>query len=222
MDDLLSQYVQGYEQLSGKIQTYFKETLRLWFDCGLLSLSLSAGQQMKITVLSTGAASRPAVALFDEAELANNAENFRKFGPMMIVPNKNDGSFEVMISAITSHEFSHLLYELLNEPFRARIPRLYEERIATCKRHSEGGAELLTSGAVYTRRFISGYAAVTELEYWAECIAAFSINETQGELRRIDQAMFDSIQELVHAPENHLQPEWAEQIAALREKRSDN
>ena len=47
------------------------------------------------------------------------------------------------------------------------------------------------------RHFISGYAKASVHEYWAECLAAFSLQETRAYLKEIDRPIYDIMVKLV-------------------------
>jgi hypothetical protein len=54
--------------------------------------------------------------------------------------------------------------------------------------------------------FISGYARTSMHEYWAECVAAFSVKESREMLRNMDPAVYQILHDVVFSPEKTLSP----------------
>ena len=83
-----------------------------------------------------------------------------------------------------------------------------------------GASELLPHEEVMNRLFISGYARSSHHEYWAECVAAYTIKESRRFLERHDPAIYAVLNDVVFNPEKVVQPnlvEWVQHLqAALR------
>jgi hypothetical protein len=102
------------------------------------------------------------------------------------------------------------------------ITELYEKHKAKSARHYplpngyEGYAEVLTPQQVHQRVFISGYARTSMHEYWAECVAAFSVRDSRKMLKELDPAAYAILREVVTNPAKMIRPVFREQIMDLQ------
>lgn len=86
---------------------------------------------------------------------------------------------------------------------RDRIEDLYQDRLSSCnKLHPlpdayEGGSELLLMHQIDERIFISGYCRSTFHEYWAECVAAFSVKESRDLLKTMDPEVYKLLHDII-------------------------
>jgi hypothetical protein len=103
------------------------------------------------------------------------------------------------------HEFGHQVDFVLTAAVQEQVFELYERRKRGCdKLHPlpdrDNQTELLMPQQLEQRHFISGYAKSSAHEYWAECLAAFSLKETRGYLKELDPVMYGIMLNLVKEP----------------------
>ena len=69
-------------------------------------------------------------------------------------------------------------------------------------------SELLLTHQLEERVFISGYARTSMHEYWAECVAAFSVKESREMLKASDPAVYQILHNVLFSPEKSLSPKF--------------
>ena len=77
-------------------------------------------------------------------------------------------------------------------------------------------AELCRPENLPNRLFISGYAKSSKEEYWAECVAAFSVPESRKILREMDPAICKIITEVILQSETTFSAVLSEQLLDLQ------
>jgi hypothetical protein len=80
----------------------------------------------------------------------------------------------------------------------------------------EGLSELLTPQQVPERLFISGYARSSKHEYWAECVAAFSVKDSRDYLKKLDPPIYEVLNEVITKPENVVRRVFHDTILELQ------
>ena len=69
---------------------------------------------------------------------------------------------------------------------------------------------------VSKRLFISGYARFSSHEYFAESVAAFSIEESRRYLKEHDPRLYQIIESLFYEPEKVIRPVLKDQLHSLQ------
>lgn len=224
-------YFMGFESLSVVQKRYVLETMSLWASSGLLQVVRKSEGDASLGNVKHGAAGVTAVrtgnATFDKEEFDKDVEYYNAHGPLFGVGKTTKGGkvsnlVEIRLSLVVPHEFGHQLEFTLTQAAQDQIAEMYDYRLAACEKvHSVPGlgkasSELLPTPEVEKRHFVSGYAKSSTHEYWAECVAAFSIKATRDILKQYDPQMHKLLTDLVLRPKTLLRVVLHDTIAALQ------
>jgi hypothetical protein len=80
----------------------------------------------------------------------------------------------------------------------------------------DGASELCRPENLPMRLFISGYAKSSKEEYWAECVAAFSVPESRNILRQMDPGICKILTEVIYNSEATFGHNLGEQLLDLQ------
>lgn len=221
----IMRYFVGFDALTTVQKRYVLDTMGLWASSGLLQIVRKSEGDASLGNVKHGAAGvtgvRTGNATFDKEEFDADVGHFNRYGPLFKV-GKGPNLVEVRLSLVVPHEFGHQLEFTLTQAAQEHITEMYNQRRAACEKvHSlppqvAAYSELLRNHQVENRHFVSGYAKSSTHEYWAECVAAFSVQETRQILKEFDSEMHKLITNLVTTPSTMLRIVLHETIAALR------
>jgi hypothetical protein len=218
-------YFMGFDALTSVQKRYVLETMRLWAACGILQIVRKSEGDASLGNVKHGAAGvtgvRTGNATFDKEEFDFDVAHYNKEGACFN-HGRGPNLVEVRLSLVVPHEFGHQLEFTLTQSGRDQLTEMYNQRHKTCEKvhalppHIAGYSELLRYHQVDNRHFISGYAKSSMHEYWAECVAAFSVKETRRILQEVDPEMHQLLTKLVRHPQGMLRVVLHETIATLQ------
>jgi hypothetical protein len=218
-------YFQGFDTLNARQKKYVLDTMALWGSCGLLQVVRKSEGDAAIGNVRHGAAGITAVrtsnATFDKEEFERDVSNYNDYG-VLLNARKGVNLLEVRLSLVVAHEFGHQVEFTLTQAAQDHVADLYDRRRATCdKLHPpidkyENETEYLLYHQFDDRHFVSGYAKTSKYEYWAESLAAFSVQESRKVLKELDPAMHELLTGLVLRPTSVLRVVLHETILALQ------
>jgi hypothetical protein len=216
IDNEIIRYFKDYEQCNQVQKAYVLETMRLWAASGLLQIVRKSEGDCAMGNVKHGASGvtgvRTGNVTLDRDEFETEIRLYRQYGSVAKVANRLRPYSEVRINLVVSHEYGHQLEFTLSHAYQDKVTDLYNQRLQSCNRlHPlpegyEGFAELLLTHQIEERVFISGYARTSMHEYWAECVAAFSVKESREMLRNMDPAVYQILYDVVFSPEKTLSP----------------
>ena len=223
-------YFMDYDKLKAQQKKYLFENLKLWACCGMLHVVRKKEGNCALGNVKHGAAGQTGVrtgnVTLDKDEFNRDINLYYEHGCFAVVHTKYKPLCEVRVNLVVAHEFGHQLEFILSQATQDRIKDLYRSRKKLCdEKHPlpdeyPGASELLPHEEVMNRLFISGYARSSHHEYWAECVAAYTIKESRRFLERHDPAIYAVLNDVVFNPEKVVQPnlvEWVQHLqAALR------
>lgn len=221
-------YFQDYDRVSVQQKKYVLESMALWSSSGLLQIvRKTEGNAGLSTNVKHGAAGitqvKSAMVHLEKQEFEREVVHYKEHGAVAAMMMRIYPYVEVRVNLVVSHEFGHQLEFVLSQKTQDKIEELYERRARYCNRAHpspsgyEGLSEILRPEQVEKDRcFISGYAKHSWHEYWAECVAAFSVPQGRAELRRVDPAIVELLTDVIYQPENVLRPNLHDTILALQ------
>lgn len=225
-DNEIVRYFDDFDKLNTPQKQYVMESMRLWAATGLLQIVRKSEGVAQFGNVRHGAAGVTGVrhgnVTLDKDEFEKEIMLYKRFGALAVIAIRLQPYVEVRVNLVVSHEFGHQLEFILSQASQTRITELYEIHKTKSVRHYpvpngyEGFAEVLTPQQVHQRVFISGYARTSMHEYWAECVAAFSVKESRKMLKELDPAAFALLREVVLNPAKMLRPVFREQIVDLQ------
>jgi hypothetical protein len=219
-------YFQGFDNLSALQKKYVVETMLLWAHTGILQVVRRSEGDASLGNVRHGAAGvtgvRTGNVTLDREEFEREIDLYQQFGALAVVSKGIRNLTEVRINLVVAHEFGHQLEFVLTQSAQRRITELYEQRKKNCERmhplppNYNGFAELLEPQQVMIRHFLSGYSRTSMHEYWAECVAAFSIKDSREKLKEMDPAVHSMLEDVVLRPTTMLQLTLHDTIASLQ------
>ncbi len=219
-------YFQEFDQLTGPQKKYVIESLNLWSACGLLQVVRKSEGNCMLGNIKHGAAGvtgvRSGYVTLDRDEFVKEIDLFRNFGALAVAPGKSKPWLEVRANLVVAHEFGHQVEFCLSQAVQERVREIYENLHKRCERvHRlpagyDGMSELLEPQQVHNRHFVSGYARTSHHEYWAECLAVFSVKDGRDKLKTVDPAIYEVLRELVLAPQNLIRRVFHDTIIDLQ------
>jgi hypothetical protein len=214
MDNEIIRYFEDYERLTTVQKNYVLETMKMWAASGILQIIRKSEGDAALGNVKHGASGvtgvRTGKVTLDKEEFEVEIKLYRQFGPIAKIQTRIRPYYEVRINLVVSHEFGHQLEFCLSQAHQDKIEDLYKERMSRCnKLHAlpkgyEGGSELLLMHQIEERVFISGYSRASFHEYWAECVAAFSVKESREALKAMDPPVYEMLHEIIFSPEKSL------------------
>jgi hypothetical protein len=203
-------YFQGFDSLSGVQKKYVLETMSLWSSAGLVQIVRKSEGDCSLGNVRHGAAGvtgvRTGNVTLDKEEFEREIELYKQFGALAVVSKGIKTFTEVRVNLVVAHEFGHQLEFCVTKATQEKITDLYEQRKRTCDKlhplpaNYSGFSELLEPQQVMQRHFLSGYAKTSVHEFWAECVAAFSVKESREKLKEFDPAISKLLTDLVMDP----------------------
>jgi hypothetical protein len=219
-------YFQGFDNLTALQKKYVVDTMLLWAHSGILQLVRRSEGDASLGNVRHGAAGvtgvRTGNVTLDREEFEREIDLYQQFGALAVVSKGIRNLTEVRINLVVAHEFGHQLEFALMQTVQRRITELYEQRKKNCERahplppNYTGFAELLEPQQVMLRHFLSGYSRASMHEYWAECVAAFSIKDSREKLKEMDPAVHSMLEDVVLRPTSMLQRTLHDTIASLQ------
>jgi hypothetical protein len=219
-------YFEYFDKLQTVQKKYVIESMKLWASCGLLQIVRKSEGTTALGSVKHGAAGvtgvRTGNATLDEEEFEKEIALYKRFGPIAVVSTKIKPYTEVRVNLVVAHEFGHQLEFVLAQKTQDAITDIYDKRRKQCdKNHPlppeyQGLSELVTPDQVHKRVFISGYARHSMHEYWAECVAAFSVKTGREYLKQIDPAIHGILEQLITEPQALIRPVFHELIQDLQ------
>ena len=219
-------YFQDFDKLGVQQKKYVYDSMQIWATSGLLQVVRKSEGNAALGSVKHGAAGvtrvRTGMVDLDAEEFDRDIDLFKRFGALAVVATRYQPYVEVRVNLVVSHEFGHQLQFCLTENAVERIKELYDARNKRSTRMHlpppgyDGNSELLRPEYVMSRMFISGYAKSSKEEYWAECVAAFSIPESRKILQEMDPAVCKLLTEVIYHPETMLALVFREQILDLQ------
>lgn len=204
-------YFEDFDRVTVMQKKYLLDTLKLFALSGLLHMVRKSEGGAAFGNVRHGASGvtgvRTGKVQHDKAEFEREVQFFKKFGALMAVPSQHKPFIEVRINMVVAHEFGHQLEFCLTQANQDRINEIYERRLTLCNRlhplPEEAGtaSELIQPHQLDERIFVSGYARSSVHEYWAECVAAFAMNESREMLKTIDPELYELLLDVVLEPE---------------------
>lgn len=219
-------YFMDYDKLQSQQKKYLFENLRLWSASGLLQIVRKQEGNCALGNVKHGAAGQTGVrtgnVTLDKDEFNRDIQLFNEHGCFAVVHTKYKPMCEVRVNLVVAHEFGHQLEFVLSQATQDKIKDIYHERLGTCNKvhplpeEYPGASELLPQTKVMDRIFISGYARSSHHEYWAECVAAFTVLESRIYLEKHDPAIFSILKDVIFNPVKVLRPVLIDQIQTLQ------
>lgn len=219
-------YFMDYDKLNGTQKKYLFENMKLWSVSGLLQVVRKSEGNCALGNVKHGAAGQTGVrtgnVTLDREELDRDTDYFYKHGAFAAVFTKYKSMLEVRVNLVIAHEYGHQLEFVLSQATQERLKDLYKERKALAdKLHPlpeeyPGEAELVPQDQVSKRVFISGYARSSFHEYWAECVAAFSVKASREFLQTHDPQVYGILHDVIWAPEKVLRSVLVEPALTLQ------
>ena len=219
-------YFMDFDKLQSQQKKYLFENLKIWAGSGLLQIVRKQEGNCALGNVKHGAAGQTGVrtgnVTLDKEEFNRDIQLFNEHGCFAVVHTRYKPLCEVRVNLVVAHEFGHQLEFVLSQATQDQIKDLYLERLKACnKRHPlpeeyPGASELLPQTKVMERLFISGYARSSHHEYWAECVAAFTVLESRLYLEKHDPAIFSILKDVIFNPVKVLRPVLVDQIQTLQ------
>ncbi len=219
-------YFRDYDKLQIQQKKYVLDSLNIWASSGLLQIVRKSEGDCMLGNIKHGAAGVTGVksgyVTLDKEEFDKEILLFKKFGALAVVGTRLKPYVEVRVNLVVAHEFGHQVEFVLSQATQEKIEQIYMERKKRAdKLHPlpasyDGASELLQPPQVYNRVFISGYGRSSKHEYWAECLAAFSVKDGRQKLKELDPAMHQLLCQLLLKPQNFLRRVFTENILELR------
>ena len=225
-DNEIIRYFDDFDKLNTPQKQYVMESMRLWASCGILQIVRKSEGVAQFGNVRHGAAGVTGVrhgnVTLDKEEFEKEIMLYKRFGPLAVIAIRLQPYVEVRVNLVVSHEFGHQLEFVLSQASQTLITELYEKHKAKSGRYYplpngyEGYAEVLTPQQVHQRVFISGYARTSMHEYWAECVAAFSVKDSRKMLKELDPGAYAILRDVVTNPAKMIRPVFREQIMDLQ------
>ena len=219
-------YFQDYDKLTVLQKKYVIDSLKPWSSSGLLQVVRKSEGNAALGNVKHGAAGvtrvRSGMVDLDAEEFERDIDLFKRFGALAVVSTKYNPYVEVRVNLVVSHEFGHQLQFCLSQATQDRVAELYQARLKRSLKMQppppgyEGGSELCRPENLPNRLFISGYAKSSKEEYWAECVAAFSVPESRAILRQMDPGICKIITEVILQSETTFSAVLSEQLLDLQ------
>jgi len=226
IDNEIIRYFEQFDKLTSQQKGYVLETMRIWASSGLLQLVRKSEGTAALGNVKHGASGvtgvRTGMVTLDREEFETEISLYKQYGPVAKVSTRLRPYLEVRINLVVSHEYGHQLEFTLSQAMQDKITDLYQGRLKTCNRlHPlpatyEGYSELLLMHQIEERIFISGYARTSMHEYWAECVAAFSVKESREMLRQMDPPVYQILHDALYLPEKTLSPKHETEARRLQ------
>lgn len=225
-DAEIIRYFMDYDKLQAQQKKYLFENLKIWANSGLLQVVRKEEGNCALGNVKHGAAGQTGVrtgnVTLDKDEFDRDINLYYEHGSFAVVHTRYKPLCEVRVNLVVAHEFGHQLEFVLSQATQEKIKDLYHDRLKLCdKEHPlpdeyPGAAELLPQTQVMKRLFISGYARSSHHEYWAECVAAFTVLESRMFLERHDPEIFSILKDVIFNPAQVLRPTLHEHIQTLQ------
>ena len=225
-DAEMIRYFMDYDKLQSQQKKYLFENLRLWSASGLLQIVRKQEGNCALGNVKHGAAGQTGVrtgnVTLDKDEFNRDIQLYYEHGSFAVVHTRYKPFCEVRVNLVVAHEFGHQLEFVLSQATQEHIKDLYHARLELCNKHHPlpeeypGASELLPQTKVMNRYFVSGYARSSHHEYWAECVAAFTVLESRIFLERHDPEIFSILKDVIYNPTKVLRPVLLEQIQDLQ------
>ena len=219
-------YFADYDKLQVQQKFYVHESLHVWAASGLLQIVRKSEGNAMLGNIKHGAAGvtgvRTGYVTLDKEEFEKEIMLFKRFGALAVVATKYKPYLEVRVNLVVAHEFGHQVEFVLSQATQEKIDQIYiERRKRSDKLHPlpavyEGMSELLEPPQVYNRVFISGYSRSSKHEYWAECLAAFSVKDGREKLKEIDPPIYQLLCQLVQSPQDLIRRVFTDTITDLQ------
>jgi hypothetical protein len=225
-DNEIMRYFVGFDNLTMPQKKYVFETMSLWSASGILQIVRKSEGDASLGNVRHGAAGvtaeRTGNATFDKQEFEQEVELFKLYGAFANAAKGIQDYTEVRLNLVVPHEFGHQLEYLVTEATVEKIADVYKQRRKSCNvlhplpAEYTGESELLRRQEIERRHFISGYARSSMHEYWAECVAAFSVKESRLILKHYDPAVHQLLTDLILRPKNVLRRTFHDTIRDLQ------
>lgn len=221
-------YFEEFDKLTTPQKKYVQETLKLWSSSGLLQVIRKSEGNAAVTAgnVRHGAAGvtgvRTGQVTLDREEFEKDITLYRDWGAMAVLTTRIRNFTEVRINLVVSHEFGHQLEFVLSAATQKKIEQMYDDRLKLCNKLNplpvdyEGKSEILPKEKVQDRIFISGYARTSYHEYWAECVAAFSVKASREVLKKLDPGAYELLCDCIFKPETVLRVNLRDPIMDLQ------
>jgi len=203
-------YFQGFDNLTTAQKKYVIDTMALWSSCGILQLVRKSEGDASLGNVRHGAAGvtgvRTGNVTLDREEFEREIELYGKFGALAVVSKGIKDLTEVRLNLVVAHEFGHQLEFVLTQAAQEKITEIFEHRKRSCdKLHPlpssyNGYSELLSPHQVMERHFLSGYGRTSMHEFWAECVAAFSVKESREKLKELEPGIYKLLEDIILSP----------------------
>ncbi len=226
-DNEIIRYFDRFDSLNSLQKKYVLETMSLWSASGLLQVVRKSEGDASLGNVKHGATGvtriRTGNVTLDKEEFEREISFYKQFGPSMKASKNAKGDLvEVRLNLVMAHEFGHQVDFVMATSVRERIAEAYEKKYKSCEKlhplppSYERRSEFLRIDQLDQRHFISGYAMQSVEEYWAECLAAFSVKETRAQLKILDPVTHQILSDLVLHPGTVLSRVLHETILALQ------
>ena len=200
--------------------------MNLWSVSGILQIVRKSEGDASLGNVRHGAAGimaeRTGNATFDKQEFEQEVKLFGLYGPIAVAAKDIKDYTEVRLNLVVPHEFGHQLEHVITEAALDKITEVYQQRRKSCNvlhplpPDYDGMAELLRPQEVAQRHFISGYGRTNMHEYWAECVAAFSIKDSRIMLKQFDPAIHQMLSDIILNPQKVLRRTFHDTIRDLQ------
>lgn len=195
IEELLAKYFFDFGDLPSNQQEYLSECFQIWYSCGLLKAVLNSQGGGDFTNLQDGftvtCSVRTGNVQLDRASFEREVDSFEKWGPIstFMPPIDKKGDREFNLSALVGLGFQ--IEFCLSEEMRKAAEQNYEEN--WCELFSQQNP----AGPVTSLSFNTASRSITSHHYWAEAVAAFSLEKTRLQLAKIDPKIHQLLHDLI-------------------------
>jgi hypothetical protein len=226
VDNEIIRYFEDFDKLNGTQKSYVLESMKLWAACGVLQIVRRSEGDCAMGNVKHGASGvtgvRTGKVTLDKEEFEVEIKLYKQVGAVARIPSRLRPFHEVRVNLVVSHEFGHQLEFTMAQAIQDRVQDLYDELLKRCDRTHplpegyEGMSELLEMHQIEQRIFLSGYSRTSWHEYWAECVAAFSVKASRDLLKQMDPTAHEILRQIVFEPEKTLSPKHEKDILRLQ------
>jgi hypothetical protein len=225
-DNEIIRYFEDYDKLNTQQKKYVLETMNLWARSGILQIVRRSEGDCALGNVKHGASGvtgvRTGKVTLDREEFGIEIDLYNRFGPVARIPSRIKPFHEVRVNLVVSHEFGHQLEFTMSQQKMDQVDEKYRKMLKRCdSMHPapdgyEGGSELVEMHQLDERIFISGYCRASYHEYWAECVAAFSVKSSREILKSMDPQTYEMLKEVLLYPERTLSPKLEQEALKLQ------
>ena len=204
IDAFLKKYLLDFEELNSNQQQYVIDCFQLWYSNGILESVYKTHGGAMFDMLENGPTVTCSIktgnVTIDLASFDREVKSFATYGPISSFANSHGNELNFNLSLVLG--FGYQVEFCLTEETRESVRQMYNARHAEKSTQTSVGenAEQLRSPTL-NLSFTPGVPAKTFHHYWAESLAAFSLEKTREQLLQSDPKIHAILDELSKHPE---------------------